>query len=94
MAYEMKDMSGSAFHNSRRDRETSPDLTGSALIHGKEHWVNMWLKTDKNGNTWVSFNLKEKQPKQQESEPPKSKFKMQHFSEITASDLTNDDIPF
>ena len=60
MAYEMKDMSGSAFHNNRRDRDTSPDLTGSALVHGKEHWVNMWLKTDKNGNTWVSFNLKEK----------------------------------
>lgn len=64
MAYEMKDMSGSAFHNNRRDRETSPDLTGSALIHGKEHWVNMWLKTDKNGNTWVSFNLKEKETRQ------------------------------
>lgn len=64
MAYEMKDMSGSAFKNNRRDRDTSPDLTGSALIGGKEHWVNMWLKKDKNGDMWVSFNLKEKQPRQ------------------------------
>jgi hypothetical protein len=74
--YEMKDMSGSAFHNTRRDRDTSPDLTGSAMVYGKEHWVNMWLKTDKNGKMWVSFNLKEKQPsaqakpKEREEIPP------------------------
>jgi hypothetical protein len=86
MAYEMKDMSGSAFHNSRRDRDTSPDLTGSALIHGKEHWVNMWLKTDKNGNTWVSFNLKEKQPKQQPQQ--------QVRDDRQTSEIISDDIPF
>ena len=32
MAYEMKDMTGSAFKNNRRDRDTSPDMTGSALV--------------------------------------------------------------
>jgi hypothetical protein len=85
MAYEMKDMSGSAFHNSRRDRETSPDLTGSALIHGKEHWVNMWLKTDKNGNTWVSFNLKEKEARQA---PPKKK------DDRPTTEVLDDSIPF
>ena len=63
MAYEMKEMSGSAFKNNRRDRDTSPDLTGSALIHGKECWVNAWIKKDKNGDMWISFNLKEKQPR-------------------------------
>ena len=81
MAYEMKDMSGSAFHNTRRDRDTSPDLTGSALINGKEHWVNMWMKTDKNGNTWVSFNLKEKQPKPETDTRP-------------TKNIVDDDIPF
>jgi hypothetical protein len=85
MAYEMKDMSGSAFHNSRRDRDTSPDLTGSALIHGREHWVNMWLKTDKNGNTWVSFNLKEKEARQA---LPKKK------DDRPTAEVISDDIPF
>jgi hypothetical protein len=88
MAYEMKDMSGSAFHNSRRDRDTSPDLTGSALIHGKEHWVNMWLKTDKNGNTWVSFNLKEKETRQA---PPKQQ---QVHDDRPTAQIISDDIPF
>jgi hypothetical protein len=88
MAYEMKDMSGSAFHNSRRDRETSPDLTGSALIHGKEHWVNMWLKTDKNGNTWVSFNLKEKETRQA---PPKQQ---PVRDDRPTAQIISDDIPF
>jgi hypothetical protein len=85
MAYEMKDMSGSAFHNNRRDRDTSPDLTGSALVHGKEHWVNMWLKTDKNGNTWVSFNLKEKNAV---SGPPAAR------ETRPTSDAIDDTIPF
>lgn len=85
MAYEMKDMSGSAFHNNRRDRETSPDLTGSALIHGKEHWVNMWLKTDKNGNTWVSFNLKEKDANKA---PPKKQ------DDRLTGEILDDTIPF
>jgi hypothetical protein len=88
MAYEMKDMSGSAFHNSRRDRDTSPDLTGSALIHGKEHWVNMWLKTDKNGNTWVSFNLKEKETRQA---PPKQQ---QVRDGRQTGEILDDSIPF
>lgn len=81
--YQMKDMSGSAFKNNRRDRDTSPDLTGNALINGKEHWVNMWVKTDRNGNMWVSFNLKEKQPKQQQVRDDRS-----------TGEILDDNIPF
>ena len=71
MAYEMKDMSGSVFKNKKRDRDTSPDLTGSALLFGKEVWVNAWVKQDKNGDKWISLAFKEKQPKQA-SEPQSS----------------------
>lgn len=67
MAYELRDMSGSVFTNNRRDRDTSPDFTGTAKISGQEFWINAWRKVDKNGNEWFSFAFKEKQanPNQQ-----------------------------
>ena len=70
MAYEVRDMSGSAFNNKRRDRENSPHLTGSARLFGKDVWVNVWKKTDKNGETWISFSFKEKEPRQEQETRP------------------------
>lgn len=70
MAYEMKDMSGSVFKNRKRDRDTSPHLTGSCKIEGKEYWVNVWTKIDKNGDEWFSFGFKEKLPKQEQAREP------------------------
>lgn len=81
MAYEMRDMSGSVFKNKRRDRENSPQLTGSAMIFGKEVWVNAWVKVDKNGDKWISFGFKEKQPKPQTDNRP-------------TNEAISDDIPF
>lgn len=81
MAYEIRDMSGSVFKNNRRDRDTSPQLTESAMIFGKEVWVNAWVKVDKNGDKWISLGFKEKQPKQEADTRPISK-------------ITDDEIPF
>ena len=81
MAYEMKDMTGSAFKNNRRDRDTSPDMTGSALVYGKECWVNAWVKKDKNGDMFFSFTLKEKQPRQEVDTRP-------------TTDIIDDVVPF
>jgi len=67
MAYEQKDMSGSVFKNKKMDRDTSPNLSGSCKIDGKEYWVNAWTKTDKNGDKWLSLAFKEKQPRQDTS---------------------------
>ena len=67
MAYEQKDMSGSVFKNKKMDRDTSPNLTGSCKIDGKEYWVNAWTKTDKNGDKWLSLAFKEKQPRNDSS---------------------------
>ena len=81
MAYEVRDMSGSVFKNTRRDRDTSPELTGSGMIFGKEVWINAWVKVDKNGNKWISFAFKEKQPKPEVDTRPMSQ-------------ITDDEIPF
>jgi hypothetical protein len=70
MAYEMKENSGSLFANQKREKDTHPNATGSALINGVEYWVSAWTKTDKNGNKWQSLAFKPKEEKAQE--PQKS----------------------
>ena len=81
MAYEQRDNSGSVFKNSRRDRDNSPDLTGTAKVFGRDMWVNAWEKTDKNGDKWVSFSFKEKVPRQEVDTRP-------------TQDAIDDSVPF
>ena len=52
MSYEMRPNSGSVFKNQRRRTDNDAVYTGSALVDGKEYWLNCWPKKDKNGDTW------------------------------------------
>ena len=61
MAYEQKDNSGSMFNNERKEKDTHPDRTGSAMIGGVAYWVNGWIKQDKNGKPWLSLAFKPKE---------------------------------
>ncbi len=81
MAYEMKDMSGSLFKNNKREKDTHPNATGTAMIDGVEYWVSAWTKYDKNENPWQSLAFKRKEEKSEVA--PKGK--KQDFS---------DDVPF
>lgn len=63
MAYEQRDMSGSLFRNDKREKDSHPNATGSALIDGVEYWVSSWTKTDKNGHKWQSLAFKRKDAK-------------------------------
>ncbi len=58
--YEQKDNSGSIFNNGRKDKDTQPDRTGSAMVDGIEYWISGWVKKDKNGNPWMSLAFKRK----------------------------------
>ena len=58
MAYEQRDNSGSVFNNNRRESEKHANLTGKGMINGVMHWINVWKKKDKNGNTWLSLSFK------------------------------------
>jgi hypothetical protein len=69
MTYEVKDMTGSAFRNKRKELQTHADLTGEAKIFGQDVWVNVWKKKDKNGDTYISFSFREKQPKPAQEAP-------------------------
>jgi hypothetical protein len=69
MAYEVKDMTGSAFQNRRKTEDRHADLTGEAKIFGRDVWVNVWKKKDKNGNTYISIGFREKQERMEEQRP-------------------------
>ena len=60
MAYQQKDNSGSLFKNERREKDTHPHATGTALIDGVEYWVSAWTKEGKKGKFQsLSFKRKE-----------------------------------
>ena len=74
MAYETKDMTGSAFRNKRKEMQTHADLTGEAKVFGRDVWVNVWKKKDKNGDTYISFSFREKQPRQERAPAPQQSY--------------------
>lgn len=83
MAYEHKDMTASAFKNTRRRDEKDANLTGSGKFFGKDCWVNIYLRKDKNGDTSIYLTAKEKAARQeQRSEEPASRVDL------------DDDLPF
>lgn len=59
MAYEQKEMSGSIFKNEKKEKDSHPNMTGSALIDGVEYWVSAWTKEGKKGR-WQSLAFKRK----------------------------------
>ena len=67
MAYEMRPNTGSMFVNDKKETETHPDRTGTALIDGKEYWVSGWIKDGAKGK-WMSLAFK---PKDGKKEPAK-----------------------
>lgn len=60
MAYETREMSGSAFRNNNKRTDNHPDFTGEAKIDGQLYWFSVWLKQDKNGKPWLSSVYKKK----------------------------------
>jgi hypothetical protein len=62
MAYTHKENSGSLFKNEKREKDTHPNMTGTALIDGKEYWVSAWTKEGEKGR-WQSLSFKPKEQK-------------------------------
>lgn len=60
MAYEQRDNSGSLFKNERKEKETHPDRTGTAMIDGVEYYVSGWLKQGRSGQ-FLSLAFKRKE---------------------------------
>ena len=84
MAYEMRDMTGSLFKNTRKETDTHPDYTGRARINGAEHFLDAWINTAKDGSKYMSLKIKPK-------EAPGDRFVQ--TQQPAPADL-DDDVPF
>lgn len=64
----MYDNSGSISKNTRKEKDTHPDIKGKATIGGVNYWVDGWAKTGENG-PWYSLSFKVREDKQPEARP-------------------------
>lgn len=63
MAYEQRDNSGSVFVNDRKEKDTHPDRTGTAMIDGVMYYVSGWIKDGAKGKFMsLAFKRKDEQP--------------------------------
>ena len=50
---------GALFKNTRREKETHPEYTGSLNVDGHDYWLSAWVKGGKNGK-FFSLSVKRK----------------------------------
>ncbi len=67
--YETRELSGAAFYNRRKLKETHPDYTGEVRVNGQLYWLSIWEKRTQGGDTWYSVGLN---PKEDRSAAPAS----------------------
>ena len=60
MAFEKKNNAGALWKNERKASDNHPDLTGNAVIDGKEVYVSAWMKTDRNNKRFYSLSFRAK----------------------------------
>jgi hypothetical protein len=68
MSYQQRELSGSLFKNQKKEKETHPDATGTALIDGVEYYVSAWTKTGAKGR-WQSLAFKRKDKQETRQQP-------------------------
>ena len=95
MSYEMRDNRFSMFKNSRKQKDSQPDLDGKGLVicpHCKEAsawWFNAWNEESRDGKTkYISGSLR-----LMEDAPPKD-YPVSNAKPAPASDNFDDEIPF
>ena len=85
MAYELKEGQGSLFTNKRKETDSHPNLTGTILVGGVEHWISGWVKLTASGEKWISLSVK---PKEAKAGKPAAK------APSKSDDFDEDSVPF
>lgn len=82
-----KNNQGALFLNDKKEKDTHPNLKGSAIINGVEYWLSAWNNTSKEGKKYISlaFNEKENQSKKPE---------LSNIEKNFQEDQINDDLDF
>jgi hypothetical protein len=83
MAYETRDLTGTHFKNDRKEKDSHPGYTGTAIINGEEFWISAWVKEGSKGKF---FSLAFKPKEQRQADPQQSSRR--------APQELNDEIPF
>jgi hypothetical protein len=95
LAYEQRDNSGSIFVNDRKEKDTHPDRSGTAMIDGVMYYVSGWLKQSTKGPFLsLAFKRKDEQPQQQTPISQRAAPKRPDPISSGRNDDMNDDIPF
>jgi hypothetical protein len=94
LAYEQRDNSGSVFKNERKEKETHPDRTGTAMIDGVAYYVSGWIKQGSKGQFLsLAFKRKDEQPRSI-SERATATIRRPDPNITSGNADMNDDIPF
>lgn len=92
MAYEQRDNSGSIFKNDRKEKDSHPDRTGTAMIDGVMYYVSGWLKTGAKGQ-FLSLAFKRKD----QDQPREQSISQRAMPKARAAEIRrelDDEIPF
>lgn len=82
---------GALFKNNRKETDKHPDYTGSVNVGGHDHWLSAWIKTDKNGNKFMSLSVKRKDGTEARPSPQEFVKKVkEHFPDAEL----DDSVPF
>jgi len=64
--FKHKNMTGSLFENSYKERDNQPDMTGKLVIDDKTYQVAGWKNQTKNGGEYIKISVSDDEPQRRQ----------------------------